>query len=362
MGDTHQGKALDNKVLVQAPTDATKLTIQPEDDGLHIVDYRKGDFEWWYFDIIDQAADCFLQIVMHIGTGPLRTRIFPRLAILVVTPERSISISHPVSFSELEADTLKCNISVKDEIIIRAEFNDPAEYFIKLDVPRFKCNLQFKGDIEGWKPLGNEIQCQIGKRKGAFSWMVPIPRARVEGSFSVENNNYIIPNGIGYHDHNYVRVDHSHPLYLDDLVTKWLWGKCYAGKFTVVFMDTHFRTDRILSLMVAENSSIIYSANNLMDCSVASSAHDNLLGTKYPAVIIIRSIDDQFHFQAAFECVRILDRKDLLEGVNRVFKYLIKKMVAKPVYHAIHANIKLKIKDSNLEGFGNFESMVFRDK
>ncbi|MCJ7448055.1 MAG: hypothetical protein MUO72_10195 [Bacteroidales bacterium] len=48
---------------------------------LQIVDYVKGDFEWWYFDINDQPSDCFLKIVMHIGTNPLRTRIFPQSAI-----------------------------------------------------------------------------------------------------------------------------------------------------------------------------------------------------------------------------------------------------------------------------------------
>ena len=361
-GYTHKGKVLDNGVIAPGPANAAELLVRPEDDGQQIADYRIGDFEWWYFDIIDQASDCFLQIALHIGTDPLRTRIVSRLAILVVTPERSESFSHPIIFQELEADTLKCNISAKEGIKIRAEFNDHTEYFISLDIPLFKCNLNCTGDMEGWKPLGNEIRCQTGKKKGAFSWVVPIPRARVEGSFFFENKNYVINNGIGYHDHNYIKVNRRHPLYLDDLAIKWYWGKCYSGRYTVVFMDTHFRRNRILSLLVAENSSIIYNANNSIECSVTSSGYDNLLNAKYPEMIKIRSTDDQFHFQAEFECVRILDRKDLLKGVNRVFKYLIKKLVARPVYHVIYVRVKLKIKESDLEGYGNIESMVFRDK
>jgi hypothetical protein len=342
--------------------DPTELTVQPKDDGFHIVDYITGDFEWWYFDIIDQESGCFLKIVMHIGTDPLKTRIFPQLAISINTPEWSESFSHPYSISELEADDQQCNISIKDELKIWAEFNSYPEYFIKIDIPRFKCNYRFIGDIEGWKPLGKEIHHQIGKKKNSFSWIVPVPKARVEGDFFYKDKNYLIHNAIGYHDHNYIKVDKKHPLYLDDLVIKWYWGKCYADRFMIIFMDIYCRTNRTLSLLVAENNKIIYGANNLMDCSIVSFGYDNIVQAKYPELLIIKSTDKHFHFQAEFEFDKILDRKDLLEGVNPVFKLLIKRLVAKPVYHGILAKVKLKIKDSDLEGYGNFESMVIRDK
>jgi hypothetical protein len=48
----HVGKALTNGAidLTQVITDSNELTLVPEDDGLQIVDYVKGDFEWWYFE------------------------------------------------------------------------------------------------------------------------------------------------------------------------------------------------------------------------------------------------------------------------------------------------------------------------
>ena len=87
MGYIHKGKLLINGAVdqVTVPADTYELTVRPEDDGLQIVDFTRGDFEWWYFDINDQVSGCFIKIVVHIGTDPLRTRVFPQLAISVNT-------------------------------------------------------------------------------------------------------------------------------------------------------------------------------------------------------------------------------------------------------------------------------------
>ena len=371
MGYTHKGKVLDNGVVDTGQvisvedrkrSDKNELTVRPEDDGLHVTDFNKGDFEWWYFDILDREAGIFLKIVMHIGTDPLRTRIFPQLALSVNTPEISNSFSCSYSISELEADTRQCLISVRDDIKIRAMSGDPPEYVIKVDVPQFRCNFRFKGVMEGWKPLGKEIQHRIGKKKGSFSWVIPLPGAKVEGDFLCENIHYSLRNAVGYHDHNYIRVDRDHPLHLDDLVTRWYWGKCYAGRYTVVFMDTRCRTNHTRSLLVAEENQIIYSANNLVDCAAVSSGYDQLLNVYYPSSVTIKSTDGQFHFEADLGFDRILDRKDLLEGVNPVLKFIIKQLVTRPAYHGILARARLKINGEELEGYGNYESMVFKNK
>ena len=361
MGYIHKGKAMTNGAVDHAilTSDAAELAVQPEDDGSHISDRKPGNFEWWYFDILDRVSGCFLKIVMHVGTDPLKTRIFPQLAVSVNTPESCESFSHPYHIGEMEADTQQCRISIRNEIKIWA---NSSEGFIQIAIPRFKCNFRFTADVEGWKPLGKEIKHQIGKKKGIFSWVIPMPRARVEGEFSYDNRTYILHHATGYHDHNYMMVDERHPLHLDQLVIKWCWGKCNTDRYTVVFMDTWCRTNRFLSLLVAEDSRIIHSSNNLMNCSVLTQGYDKVLQLKYPASLIIKSADEEFRFQAEFESDRILDQRDLLEGVNPVVKYLIKKFVAKPSYHSILAKVKLRINDCEQEGYGNYESMVFREQ
>ena len=343
-------------------TDVGELTVRPEDDGLQIVDFVKGDFEWWYFDINDPGSGCFLKIVVHIGTDPLKTRILPQIAISINTPERSENIFIPFSFSEMEADTRLCSITVGDKIKIRTEFKGLPEYFIEIDIPGLKCSFIFKSHIEGWKPFGKKIPYQSGKKRGDFSWIVPAPRAKVEGDFFYDNKKYILTNAIGYHDHNYMRPDRENPLFIDDLAIKWYWGKCYSDRFTVIFADIFSKINRTLPLMAAEHNKIIHSSNNLTDCSVSSYGYDKLLKTTYPASIKIKSLDKHFDLKAEFEFYKILDRKDLLDGVNPAIKYLIKRLVARPVYHGILTRVRFEINNSQMEGPGNFESMVFREK
>ena len=115
--------------MTQVITDSEELALLPEDDGLQIVDYVKGDFEWWYFDINDYKSGCFLKIVLHVGTDPLRTYVFPQIAISVNTPEKRESFFHPFEIKELKADARRCYISVRDDVKIWEEHNDhPGSY------------------------------------------------------------------------------------------------------------------------------------------------------------------------------------------------------------------------------------------
>jgi hypothetical protein len=364
MNYVHKGIILENGTLDPGLpfVDSSEMAIQPDDDGFHIVDFGVGDFEWWYFDIMDTVSDYFLKIVIHIGTNPLKTRIFPQLVISINTPEGHNSFQEVYNVADIKADAEKCNISIRNAVKVWAEFLNPPEYHIQIDVPHFQCNLRFINELEGWKPLGSEIPFHIRKKKGVFSWTVPTPKAKVEGDIIYKEQNISLSGAIGYHDHNYIKVDKKNPLHLDELVTKWYWGKFYAGRFTILFADTFCRPNRIHSLLVAEGDKILHSSNNLLDCSILKTSYDTSLKVDYPASLMIKSKDENFPLQAEFQSDKLLDSKDLLEGVDPVLKWLIKKIVAKPAYHGIQAKVRLEVMDECLQGLGNFESMVFRGR
>jgi hypothetical protein len=332
------------------------------DDGLHIADYTIGDFEWWYFDVADPVSGYFLKIVFHIGTDPLRTRIFPQLAVSINTPAISESITHKLRINEIKADTNKCDISVGDEIKIQITDEEQAVYIIKIKLPEFTCNLRFLGELPGWKPLGSEVPQRAGKRRSAFSWVIPCPRASVDGEFFNRGNRYEFEHAVGYHDHNYIKVDKAHPLYMDDIITKWYWGKAYTETFTMIFMDIFSKSGRISSLMIADKNSIIHSSNNLVEARVSAERFDSTLKVKYASSLNVRSVDSSLRFDSTFSFYKMLDHRDLLNDVNPVIKWIIKKLVSKPVYHGIHARVNLKYGEVIQEGFGNYESMVFRGK
>jgi hypothetical protein len=359
----HKGKILDNGVVStgEQPVESPEFTVFPEDDGLHVAEYNKGDFEWWYFDVTDRVSGIFLKIVMHIGTDPLKTRVFPQLAISVTVPGKSQHIVRPYAISDLTADTDQCHIAIGKELMIRQDPGKYPAFHIRIELPRFRGNFKFSGTIEGWKPLGREIHYGIGIREASFSWVIPAPRARVEGEFDIDHMHFSICNGIGYHDHNYLRVNRRHPLHLDELVRKWYWGKCYAGDLTVIFMDTHTRSQSLRSLMVAENNAIVYSANNLIDCDITSYGFDRSLKVKYPETLRLSSTDKEFPFQAVFDFNKILDHKDLLEEVNPVARFLIRMLLTRPAYHGISASVRMRKENVEVTGYGNFESMIFRN-
>jgi hypothetical protein len=335
-------------------------TIIPEDDGLHIVDFNIGDFEWWYFDIADQVSGCFVKIVFHIGTDPLRTRIFPQLAISMNTPTISESFIRKFRINELKSDTKKCDIAIGDEIKFQILHDIPTEYLIQINLPEFRCNLSFKGEIPGWKPLGSEIHQQKGKRKSAFSWVIPCPRAIVDGDFNYKGTRIELHNSVGYHDHNFIRVDKTHPLFMDEIINKWYWGKAYTGTFTIIFMDIFGKSSRTSSLMIAEKDAIIHSSNNLVETSVLDKKFDNILRANFASSIKIKSLDRTFNFDMTYQFEKMLDRRDLLSGVNPLLMWLIKKLIAKPVYHGIHARVIVNYGGLTQEGYGNYECMIFR--
>ena len=66
--------------------------------------------------------------------------------------------------------------------------------------------------------------------------------------------------------------------------------------------------------------------------------------------------------EAAFDSVRLLDSQDLLDGVNPFLKWLINAVITNPAYQGLFAKVRLTLLGHTLDGFGNFESMVFRNK
>ena len=364
MGYEHHGCVHENGNIEKdlIPTSSPELVVQPGDDAFHLADHVVGDFEWWYFDLFDERSGCFLKIVIHIGTDPLRTKVFPQLAISVSTPGGNKNYFQPYHLRDIEADTRKCNISIGEDVTIRAEHDHPLVYFLKIDIQGFTCNLKFVSELEGWKPLGTEIPFRIGRKSGRFSWIIPQPKAHVEGDFTCQGKKYVMRDALGYHDHNYIRVDKKRPLHLDELVTRWYWGRCHVEGYTLIFMDTYCKTNRILSVLVADDKNIIHSSNNMIDCLVSATEEDQSLGTEYPSSIMIQLKDPDLPLQAAFNSVRLLDSKDLLDGVNPLLKWLIKTLVARPAYHGVFAKVRLNISDQSVDGFGSYESMVFQNK
>ncbi len=343
-------------------SDPSALRVLPSDDRFHLNNTEVGNFEWWYFDIIDSQKKVVLKIAVHLGTDPLRRRFFPQLAIAVKTPNTRKAFSKPYSLGDFQASRSVCDIRLKDEFHLSHESSAHKDgYLLSIDLEAFKGSFTFFSQIEGWKPLGNEVHLTKGRKKAAFSWIIPVPQARVVGEFACSSVEYRLDGASGYHDHNYWSVGTKDKLFIDDVVSKWYWGRISADDYAAVFMETYFKERSVRSFMLAKDNTITHSSNDLIEVSLGGFRKDWKIKASYPSEIAIRSAEEKSPFQAILKAKELIDRRDLLEGVNPLVKFLIKRLLSRPAYFGILADAAVTAAGSEMKGMALYESMVFRN-
>jgi hypothetical protein len=344
----------------QSIADASKLEVLPSDDGFRLRSSEVGNFEWWYFDIIDAKNDYTLKIVGHLGTNPLKTRFFPTLAITVKTPMINKWWLTDYSLDNFRACRDYCDVKIGDDF---HAFVDPSDdyssYRVLVTTKEFSASLTFVSEVEGWKPLGDEVKIEKNKKQGDFTWIIPVPRARVSGEFACFGETYTINDALGYHDHNYWQVGNN-KLFMDDVISHWYWGRFLHNDYTIIFMDTFFKAYDIRSCMIARGSNIVYSSNNLVEVSVNQFSEDCEIQSIYPSIISVKSIEEENSFEMIIQEKQIIDKRDLLADVNPILRRIIKLLLSKPSYHGILANATVNMPNEEVVGLALYESMCFR--
>jgi len=364
-GYTHKGiVGINGSVDVsQSITDPARLTVSPADDSFLLQDPECGDFEWWYFDIIDPVSGCILKLIAHLGTNPLRRRFFPQVAVSLRTPNRRQSFIRSYLLGDFHASRNVCDVGVKDEFhAVAGSSAGDDRYHISVDIQGFRAEADFISEIEGWKPLGNAVTIARGKKQGVFSWIIPVPKATVVGEFWLGRERYELNGALGYHDHNYWKAVGKKKLFMDDAISQWYWGRFLSKDYTAIFMDTHLKPHPIKSLMIAKRDNIIHSSNNLIEVFAEKLSKDGELQTFYPSTISVQSLDQETFFQMTLQSKELIDKRDLLEGVNPLLKRLIKAFISRPAYYGILADSAIKIADKPMRGTALYEYMSFRNK
>lgn len=349
-------------VRVKDRTDPLESKVSPPDDGFHLSTHEIGDFEWWYFDVYDPDTNYTLKVVAHFGTDPLRRRFYPQLVISINSPTEKQTFIKVYALEDFTASTEFCDIRLSNEFRAYVDSSNKANlYHISVNTDKFRAILNFDGQIEGCKPLGAEVEAEKGNKKGAFFWAIPLPKAKVVGEFSLGGKKCTIKEGLGYHDHNYWKVDRECKLFMDDIISKWYWGRSYAEGYTVIFMDVYFRQRQIKSLVIADETNIIHCSFNTTNVVPQDFRFDADLKSQYPTRITVKSLGHNNPFQMTLRAKAIVDKRDLLEGINPVVKWLIKLLVSRPAYFGILAESVVELDNDEIKGMALYEIMSFRD-
>lgn len=321
--------------LGPGPMDGVILPITPAENALHPV---QGRFygEWWYFDA--RLEDGHV-VVGFLQASELMTRK-PGIELHIYRPAgEKLSVVRSFSVSDLRASEACCDVWIGTNHGV-ADLRDgrlPVHHFT-IEADGLAADLTFTSTIPGWKP--GEGRTYYGAR-GYFGWVVPVPRAHVEGVIKI--NGRVIPaRGIGYHDHNVVTAD------MRQILSRWHWGRLYTADFTLLYayVMTRKRFGQVASrpLMLAYKDTIILSTGE-MELGEGAMHYHTLADRAYPCELEIRVPGRlTLHLQVR----EIIDAHDLLADRVPVLrqpllKAAVKRIIGRPGWFRFHSDYTLSI-------------------
>jgi hypothetical protein len=220
--------------LPQGDADQPHASFTEADDGPHPSD-EPAYFEWWYFDAtFEDGTSATLALY---ASEMFASHGKPGVLINVLDPSgQARSGYHTVARDQLAFGNHPGEVTVADASIVRAD-DGALQVHVTGEGAQgepLTADLTFHGTMPGFK-LGDD-GCMRFDGKVALGWVVPMPRARVEGTLKVGDLTWAVK-GLGYHDHNWGELN------LVDTIGYWYWGRVASPDMTLVYASIHFRDD-----------------------------------------------------------------------------------------------------------------------
>jgi hypothetical protein len=206
--------------------------------------------EWWYFDAaLDDGHS--IQFSARILSGLKLSFLFIRFDIYkeghLIVHKRKIYF-----LKDVEISKEKPLIKIAQQTIMKGHHDEKTGnlvYDISFQMDKIAAQLQFIGITKGWK----------GKHEADDWWAVTLPRARVTGTITLEQQTITV-HGSGYHDHNWdVKI-----FALKNI--GWYWGKIYSDRTAITWANilrTAVKAQPLLVINTIHNGYINISPRDL---------------------------------------------------------------------------------------------------
>ncbi|WP_287154071.1 lipocalin-like domain-containing protein [Candidatus Solincola tengchongensis] len=317
--------------------DGEIIPLTPGENALH-PEARSSRYygEWWYFDA---RLDDGHVVVGFIQASELMSRK-PGIELHVYKPDgEKLSVVKKFSHEQLRASTEKCDVWVGDNHCY-AEFPESGNlpvHHLHIAEDGMEADLTFRSEVPGWKP--GKGRTRYGNR-GYFAWVVPAPRAYVEGSVRFGGTT-LRAKGIGYHDHNVVTAD------MRRILSFWYWGRLYTEEHTLLY--AYVKTNRRFGgkaskpLMLARGGEVILSSGE-MRLREGPPVFNQVANRTYPAFLEMGIPDRVF---LRLEVKRIIDANDFLSELNPVImnpavKWLVNRFM-RPGWFRFESDFLLRV-------------------
>jgi len=311
------------------------VPLEPRENAVHPIVHRHY-FEHWYFDA--KLEDGHV-VVGFLQASELISRK-PGVELHVYKPDgEKLSVKKGYAASDVRASRGKCDVAVGRNHCF-AEF--PGEgglpvHHLHLAEEDMEFDLTFVSELPGWKPGGGETR--YGDTE-FFAWVVPSPRARVEGKVRFGDST-LEARGTGYHDHNWGIGD------MKRIIDHWYWGRVYAEDFTLLYacVMTRKRYGNACStpLMLAHENVVILSTGE-MTLAGGDPVFNEVANRDYPSRV---QIEVPGSLTLRLDVREVIDAHDFVEDLpvarNRAVKPLINRLVGRPGYFRFNSDFSLHV-------------------
>lgn len=228
------------------------LPFAPAEDGDHY-QAEPNFFEWWYFDAGFEDGS-HLVAIFHSSLYNMADHK-PMIELRYYLPERpSITAMGRFDRTTYRAVSNRCQVKIGDCLAV----DEGDHYQLSLRQGPLAAELTFWPMLPGWKAgTGHLFADPVSGRY--FDWVVPLPRARVEGVLILDAQRQDVA-GTGYHDHNWGN------LYLPSAFRRWTWGRVLVGDWTLIFGDVVGRgttPSRVTPFMLARGDEILLATDRI---------------------------------------------------------------------------------------------------
>ncbi|MHA1105212.1 MAG: lipocalin-like domain-containing protein [Promethearchaeota archaeon] len=308
-----------------------KITVfKPEFDAIHIDMKQRGNSEWWYFDArLDNGYTvvAFFR-AKHERSGKTGVEI------TIYKPnDEKIQNVYEYKRSDLKASHELADVQIgKNYINVDYSNEKFPTYEVFLDEGEFGFHLKYTAEVPGWMP--GKGYTKFGNI-GEFGWVVPLPKAKVEGTIKVHDESISVK-GIGYHDHNWITLN------MIKIVNYWHWGRIYSENFTIVYayIKCNKKMDEYIIpvLMIAKNDDIILSTGEY-ELIEDEFQYDDKAKNNYPLSLEF-TLSEQNKISLRVE--NIIDSEYMLSEFNPILGFLAKNILKlTPGYFRLNSKFEI---------------------
>jgi hypothetical protein len=316
-------------------TDGVIVPLQPVENAVHPGAHRNY-FEHWYFDA---RLDDGHVVVGFLQASELITRK-PGVELHVYKPDgEKLSLVKGYSREDIRASDEQCDVTI-GENWCRASFGGAGGlpvHELHLAEGDMAFDLKFSSVVPGWKPGGGKTR--YGDKE-FFAWVVPAPRAVVEGTVRYGDKR-LEARGVGYHDHNWGAGD------MKRIIDYWYWGRVYADDLTLLYAYVmtrkHYGRACSKPLMLARGDRVVLSTGE-MELETGELVYNEVAHRDYPATL---GLEVPGSVALRLEVKGVIDAHDFIEDLpvvsNRFIKPVVNRVIGRPGYFRFNSDFTLAV-------------------